>query len=80
MATCEYFVFNGGKWEQTFSTEDPARVYGRLASCLVRKYKWQAPTIGRILDEPEYATGERIITVYHQYNGHKAKEVYKVEI
>lgn len=80
MISCVFYLKNGNTWEETYRTEDEQRVYERLASVLVRKYQWKSPTIGRVEERPDYASGNRIITVYQTCGDRKAKEVYEVRI
>ena len=66
MATCEYYVKkeNGAGWVCTYQTADEKTVYERLAYAMASKYLWKSPNAGKITDRPDYATGNRIITVY----------------
>lgn len=67
-------------WEETYTTEDDSIVYQRLASAMVRKNLWKSPAIKRTTDRPDYATGQRVITIFYDFVSIQAKEVYTVSL
>ena len=75
-----YYAYNGKTYEETYHTDNDRIVYERLASAMVRKHLFKSPYIMRATDTPDYATGQRVITIYYNMEGMRSKEVYKVAV
>ena len=70
----------GNTWEKTYNTDDKGTVFEMLASVLWGKYIGKRPGIARVEDRPDYATGNRVVTVYECGAGGKIdyKRVFNV--
>lgn len=59
---------NGGKYEETYRTEDKTTVYERFSNCMVAKYINRAPWVKRITSSTNY-DGTYNYTIYDDRNG-----------